>query len=196
MTITPPGPRFAVETTLDGTRVVIPARRNWFLVLFLGFWLCGWLLGEVTAATMLLSVFTSGSGEIPSVFLLVWLGGWTVGGGFALFMWLWNLMGKEVIALERGELTVTRRVGPIGFPKRYDLAHVRNARVGPAPIRRSRRRYPGSSASGFNAAIAFDYGARTFHFGTDLDEAEAHYLLDLLHPRLPRADKGYAAPPF
>ena len=69
---------------------------------------------------------------------------------------------------------------------------MRNARVAQHPPAHHAP-YSGSSASGINpshAAIAFDYGARTFHFGTDLDEAEAHYLLDSSTPRLPRADKA------
>ena len=192
MTVVPPGPRFKVETTLDGTRVVIPARRNWFLVLFIGFWLCGWLFGEVTVAATLLAGLTSGSGEFPSLFLVAWLGAWTVGGGFAFFMWLWNVMGREVITLERGELVTSRQVGPIGLPKRYDLSHVRNARVAAAPTRSARSPYRGFGWPGFggeHVAIAFDYGARTFHFGADLDEAEADYLLDLLDPWLPRAPR-------
>jgi len=109
--------------------------------------------------------------------------------------WLRQKAVSQAAQYLNGELTITRRVGPIGFPKRYDLSHVRNARVGPPPARTSRYRRSTWPGSGAHSAIAFDYGARTFHFGTDLDEAEAHYLLDLLHPRLPRADKGYAAPP-
>lgn len=99
MVVAPPGPRFNVETTLDGTRVTVPARRNWFLILFLA----------------------------------------------------------------RG----TRVSAP---PAQTDL--------------RRRRAWP---SAGGTITITFDYGARTFHFDTGLDEAEAHYLLDLLHPHLPRA---------
>jgi len=28
-----------------GLEIVIPAKRNWFITLFIGAWLCGWLVG-------------------------------------------------------------------------------------------------------------------------------------------------------
>ena len=192
MVVAPPGPRFRVETTLDGTRVVIPARRNLFVVAFLGVWLCGWAVGEVTAAGFLMSAFGSEGALIASPFLLFWLCGWTIGGAVVIGLLLWNLIGKEVVTLEHGVLTIAKQLGPVGLPKRYDLSHVRDARVAPPPVRSGRRQYRGTGWPGFGAVlsgIAFDYGARTFHFGADLDEAEAKYLLDLLHPRLPRASE-------
>ena len=190
MTIAPPGPRFTVETTLDGTQVIIPARRSWFLMAFMSLWLCGWVVGETMAVGFLREAFTSEGGLFASPFLLVWLLGWTFGGGVVISVLLWNLMGREVITFEHGVMTVARRIGPIGLPKRYDLSHVRDARVAPPPRRSSRRQYRGAGWPGFGpmlAGIAFDYGVRTFHFGADLDEAEAKYLLDVLHSRLPRA---------
>ena len=192
MTIAPPGPRFRVETTLDGTRVVVPARRSLFLVGFLSLWLCGWAVGEVTAAGFLMSAFGSEGALIASPFLLFWLCGWTIGGAVVIGLLLWNLIGKEVVTLEHGVLTIAKQLGPVGLPKRYDLSHARDARVAPLPVRSGRRHYRGTGWPGFGAVlsgIAFDYGARTFHFGADLDEAEAKYLLDLLHPRLPRASE-------
>lgn len=191
-TIPPPAPRFTVETTLDGTRVLIPARRNWVLVAFLSLWLCGWVAGETMAAGFLRETLSAEGALFASPFLLFWLLGWTVGGAVVISVLLWNLIGKEVVTLEHGVMTIAKRIGPLGLPKRYDLSHVRDARVAPPPVRSSRRHYRGSGWPGFGVAlagIAFDYGARTFHFGADLDEAEAKYLLDILHPRLPRASQ-------
>ena len=187
-TVAPPGPRFSVETTFDGTRVVIPAKRNLFVVAFMAVWLCGWAFGEVTVVGFLGELFASEGGLVAAPFLLFWLCGWTLGGAAVITFLLWNLIGREVITFEHGTMIVAKRIGPLGLPRRYDLAHVRDARVSPPSVtsRRGRRRGQNPFTGG---KIAFDYGARTFRFGTDLDEAEAKYLLDILHPRLPRASE-------
>ena len=182
MTIAPPAPRFTVETTLDGMRVVIPAKRNLFVVAFMVVWLCGWAVGEVTVTGFLRELFSSEGGLVAAPFLLFWLCAWTLGGAAVIGFMLWKLVGREVITFEHGVMTVAKRIGPFSLPKRYDLAHVRDARVSPPPV--TRRRGRNAFTGGM---IAFDYGARTFRFGADLDEAEAKYLLDVLHPRLPRA---------
>jgi hypothetical protein len=40
------GPRFTLEHTADGIRASVPSRKNWFVIIFLGIWLCGWFAGE------------------------------------------------------------------------------------------------------------------------------------------------------
>ena len=41
-----PLPRARITETPTGLLITIPANRNWFVVLFVGFWMCGWLFGE------------------------------------------------------------------------------------------------------------------------------------------------------
>ncbi|MCP9859925.1 MULTISPECIES: hypothetical protein [unclassified Cyanobium] len=62
---------------------------RFFVAAFLAFWLCGWLAGEVFAVSLLwklLSTFlTTGQGTLPAtLFLLVWVSFWSVGGAAAL----------------------------------------------------------------------------------------------------------------
>lgn len=90
--VTPPGNRATVSDDNEGLVVSVPARRRMLIVLFLGFWLCGWVMGEVTVIHQLV---TGETGD--EVFLIVWLCGWTVGGAFAITAWLWNVAGVERI---------------------------------------------------------------------------------------------------
>lgn len=72
MIIEPQAARFSSEVTPDGYRVVIPARRNWFVLLFLCAWLGGWVFGELGASGDLLR----GGDKTPMGFLSLWLVGW------------------------------------------------------------------------------------------------------------------------
>jgi hypothetical protein len=40
-------PRWTLTEESNRRRFVIPAKRSWFLILFLGFWLCGWAVGGI-----------------------------------------------------------------------------------------------------------------------------------------------------
>ena len=68
----------------EGLKVLIPAGRNIFALIFLGVWLFGWLIGEIAAIGRL--TFTRGIGM--DTFLLLWLALWTIGGGVAAYAWL------------------------------------------------------------------------------------------------------------
>jgi hypothetical protein len=172
--INPSASRVTVAGGPDGLGLLIPPKRNWFIILFMGFWLSVWGVCEIMIPTQFIK------GEIPGitvVFLLAWLGAWTVGGAFAIYLWLWNLMGRQIITIHGHTLTTRRDIGGYGFDKEYDLTQVRDLRV---------------SAKGFNALdfsasldflglggglIAFDYGAKTYRLGAGLDEAEAKFVV-------------------
>jgi hypothetical protein len=168
--INPSTSRVTVTDGPSGLGLLIPPKRNWFIILFMGFWLCLWAAGEIMVPIQFLK------GEIPGiteVFVLAWLGVWTVGGAFAIYLWLWNLMGRQIITMHGDTLTARRDMGGYGFSKEYDLTHVRDLRV-------SAR---GSNAWDYSASleflglggglVAFDYDAKTYRLGAGLDEAEA-----------------------
>jgi hypothetical protein len=162
-------------------RLRIPARRSWFVGLFLAAWLCGWLAGEVTA---LRGFFVPGPSARPpaGASLLVWVAAWTVGGAFVVYTWIWNAFGYEVIELDGCALILRRE--PIGLPpaKRYDVLQVRNLRVVPFDSSLWSRNSSGGMRGG---PLAFDYGAKTVRFGAGIDEAEARMILDSIRTRFP-----------
>ncbi|MBI3760199.1 MAG: hypothetical protein HY269_10680, partial [Deltaproteobacteria bacterium] len=48
-TVQVPAGRATMSESPDGLLITIPARKNWFIILFMAFWLVGWFFGEVTA---------------------------------------------------------------------------------------------------------------------------------------------------
>ena len=112
-----------IEESFNEIKIIIPTKANVFASIFLSFWLCGWAAGEVAAFFALLK------DSATSFFLIFWLGGWTVGGFFALRTLVWGLVGKEIITITQGELTIEKSRLLFEKPKTYDLNDAKNFRV-------------------------------------------------------------------
>jgi hypothetical protein len=181
MKVIPPGRRSAARDTAAGLEIVIPSKKNPLLLLFLAAWLVGWAFAEVTVIRELMTE----RAKEGTLFIAAWLLMWTVGGGFAIYTMSWSLVGKEILRVEPGALSVRRDVLGFGRTKEYDLDQVKNLRVA------SQAADPFGWGAGMRlwgmdgGTIAFDYGAKTFHFAAGVDEAEGRQILDELSSRHP-----------
>ena len=174
MRVVPPAAISTSSETVDGFQLVIPAKRNVFVLLFLLVWLVFWALGEATAFHQLTTSTN------VQWFLVFWMTAWTAGGLFAVTAWLWTAFGREIVTLGSGELRIRWEVLGVGRSKEFDLAQVRNLRVSAwTPVARS----AGIQSPGRGGRVAFDYGAKTFRFGASIDEAEALQIIDELRKR-------------
>ncbi len=194
--VEPAKPRYTVVDSFGQLTISIPSRKNWFMILFLSFWLIGWAVGEifvfwVAVVPALRGLPGEGGEETTSfpwflrLFLLAWLGGWTVGGVVAIRVWLWNLKGVEIVTLDGESLRVCRRSVGKGREKQYRLQDVSALRVSPATWDPwGMRQYEWWSRSA--GLLAFDYGASTVRFGYGLEEGEAKKLLAEIAQRFPK----------
>ena len=121
-----PTAKASVFDTPAGLVINIPSTKNFGLILFLGFWLCGWFFGEFSAIRQLATGKTAAG---ISLFMVVWLGGWTVGGAAAIYFWLWNIAGHEIVSLTPTSLTIRRDILGFGRSNEYDLPSVKNLRI-------------------------------------------------------------------
>jgi hypothetical protein len=186
-----PLPRSSVINNPSNIEIIIPIKRNIFVLLFLTAWLGGWGFGEISAIKELLSA-TSLSGK--DLFLVFWLCGWTIGGGFAIFVWLWQISGRERLIISPMSLKWSREIFQFGWPKEYEGAHVKNLRL----------RTGGSGIFGFSygaefwglggGPIAFDYGSKTVNVGSGLHEPEAKSLIQQIGNRFPQFVETSNAP--
>lgn len=183
---------WTMEETADGPRVVIPAPFIWPLSIFLGFWLCGWTAGEVSAARQLLEMANTAGGWqdlLPGGFLLFWLAAWTAVGIFTWGAFLFSIQGREVVSLNGHRLRIRlETLLGLGWSWNFPLAEMAPPRLmvppapdaGYAPAAGPRPRYSG---------ITISCGGRKWRLGLGLDESAARDLLYTLSSRfgLPRA---------
>ncbi len=189
--------RAKVEETLRDLTIEIPVKRNIFVFLFLSFWLCMWLFGELSVLVMLLgAVLHFSVGGLDSfgvlsfeyIFLSFWFVAWTFGGFFALKSWIWMFKGKEIIKINREELSIAKKYSIFSPDKSYDIKEIKNIQLNtsissfPFLGNLSNFSFPGMATTG---SLKFDYGFKTILFASGLDEAEAKYLLEKIN------DKGF-----
>jgi hypothetical protein len=99
-----PGRVSTIRDGPTGLEIVIPAKRSILVLLFLTAWLGAWFFGEKSAIEEILKGREGG----PESFLIFWLIGWTTGGAWAVFMWLWMALGREVVSLRPQALLLRR----------------------------------------------------------------------------------------
>lgn len=175
--------RAIVNNNVDTLEVIIPSKKNWFVICFTCIWLCAWALGELFGLSMLLGLF---SNPPFGLFMIVWLSGWTLGGSLALRGVIWGIAGKEIIAMGNGVLTIKKKNDIFSRAKTYNLNDVKSIRVLDATPEYSFWNR-GTNAFGLTKGgnIRFDYGMQTIKFAIELDEAEANYLVEQMNAKYP-----------
>ena len=173
--VAPSPPRARLREEVEALRIDIPLPRNWLLLLFVPVWLIGWAMGLISVGSGVVAALAQG--RMSGLFLIAWLVLWLAGGVFISYAWLLNLIGREVVRIDRSKLVLRSEIGGLGRSREFDLTHVRDLRATPAPFN------PRDFKSTFQfwgiggGSIAFDYGAKTERFGAGLDEAKAKQLV-------------------
>ena len=178
--IQPADSRITITDTAQELHIVMPCRRSWLVICLLGFWICGWAVAEVMVAIQFLNGDAPPEGEF---FMLAWFGVWTVGGVLAIYAWLWQVFGKEIVTMRGQTFKIRHGIGRFGFDKEYDLLRMRNLRVRPVgfnPLEFSSILQLWGIGGG---VISFDYDAKSNRFGAGLDEAEAKQTMAVLKNR-------------
>lgn len=154
-----------------------PGPARFAVAAFLTFWLCGWAVGWVAAATAVVR-----DGE---PFLVFWLGGWTVGGGFALWA-LWAMLRPARPESVRLETEVLRYdPGRVPFNPWQRTGWWWGHSVSPKPtpaatVARSDIRGFVLERVGERQRLCFDRGADRLEIGAALREPEREWLFAVL----------------
>ena len=184
--------RSTILDNISDIQIIIPAKKNWFVIIFLGAWLCAWCGGEIGVLSFVIKgvVFRHQPGVL---FILVWLVAWSVGGVFAFRFFLWSIKGKEIITVGQGTLMIDKRAALFFKPKTYDLNEVRSIRIQEdnSFYGSSGRRYGSYNALNAGGTIRFDYGLQTVKFAAGIDEAEAKYIIQQLKDRRLLTEKNW-----
>jgi len=163
--------------------IVIPSRKHWFQIPFFAIWLVFWFGAWVSVGSMVISrPFEAGG------FMLIWLTGWTVGGFYAASTLFWMLFGQDHVEITHDTFHVRRQIAGLGHTKSFDLMTVSDLRVVQYPAPRSfwsNNRNNVSTVWKLDGPITFDYGAKTYHFGDGVDEAEAKQIVSRIQEHFP-----------
>lgn len=180
MAVKPSKPRSKLIDDGINLKIVIPTKKNYFLIIFLIVWLGGWFLGERFAIN---EVFYSETANKSINFVSLWLFFWTIGGILAIFTWLWNVFGYEIITITSTSIFRRYELFKFGRTKEFSASHITHLRLSPAPASSffSNR---GIQGWGFlPGQISFDYGAKTYRFAGSVDESEARQILEKIQRR-------------
>lgn len=161
--------RATIKPRPGGLQITIPAKKNWSVLIFMSLWLCMWTGAEADVGGK--AVFGH-----PSPFELIWLCAWTIGGMWALYGFLWQLIGREEILATPLELSHRYRV-LVWFGKRdYAWKSIVDLRYSAACAEKP-----------YSGNLVFDYGAETHRFGVQVDEAEGKQILEALKSAGPQS---------
>lgn len=164
--------------------IAVPSQKSWLIIIFIGAWLVMWSFGII--AICLEKAFSNSNDSPPGIVLLLMLCFCAAIMIIPLRIFLWSVMGKEIISVEQGAITLDKKHLLFYKAKSYDLNEARNFRVQednsimltPFGIRPSSLMKIGNSG-----IIKFDYGLQTLRFADGIDEAEANYLLQKLRDK-------------
>ncbi len=176
MKVDVPKRRASFENVIEGTRYRIPGKRSIATICFLPLGQTAWGYAEVKTVTEILD-----NEKELTLLLAVWLTLWTIGGLAALYSWLAQILGEEIVTLTPSALAIKRAVFGFEPTREFDLTKVRNLRVSREPSESGARKKSTSVFAG--GTIAFDYGAKTFRFGSGVDHAEAAMIVSELTSR-------------
>lgn len=188
MRVEPAKPRFLISRSGTALTVSVPARRNWFVLIFLTAWLGGWTVGGAAAVGQLLRPDPGPD----RAFMLFWLIGWLCGEIYAIAIVVWQLAGREELAFVGSSLRHRVAAAGLGRSREFDGAEIKDLRAAPQlsnPWMDQTRWMPPVFGAG-HGAIAFDYGAKTYRIGAALDEAEARLILVEVYKQFPRMIEG------
>ena len=189
--------RYTIEDLGDSLKITIPSSKHWLQVFFFCAMFVPWIIVGIGGGAMLgilLMPPTSGTAShaqntanfwgtaFIALFLLAFLSVWLMTGAIQLYTILWCLAGREVIHITYKFIRSCRQVFGLGRPQEYLIDNLSDLRI--SPIKNSRWNI--ESLWRTDGSIAFDYGAETCHFGSELTEADATRIVDTIKQQFPQ----------
>ena len=178
----------------DGFRRVLPFRRSWLAIGILAAMDTAFIIPAVL--TFQQAVTQWGKSDslfdlVIAVFLSAWLLGWSIAPLLMTTILIVLLFGREVIKAHPGRVDLFIGLPFLGFTAQYDVARMRNLRS-EQPKSESGKKSPKSWRG---SHLAFDYGANTVGFGSDISSGEAGELRSQIEMAAGRTIRSGAALP-
>jgi len=168
------------KESYNGFEIIIPSKRNWFLVIGFSLFILIWFVVEAFVLMSFILYSTNNS------FPFIWICGWTAAGIFAIRMWLWHAMGKTSISIQNDQLTLWRQHDIFSKSKQFELGKIQNLHIQNRDIERSAYFVrPNYLFSDETKTIAFEYENRTIRAVDWLTSTDANWVMSRLQPKIP-----------
>ncbi len=138
-----------------------------------------WVYGEI----VIIGRLFSNEEQNPDAFIVIFACGWTLSGMLAMFVWLWNNKGRELIRINDDELKRSREYVWFSRSKIYQTAYISKLRISDlSPT--SLEMGGGMEFWGLTGgSICFDYKSSLGKIGLGIDEAEAGRIIEVIKAR-------------
>jgi len=140
--------------------------------------LIAWLGGWTMGEVSAIGHLFYSDNRAGNTFMTFWLVGWTVGGVWAMLTLLWFISGKEIIIVDSGVLELGKQIFGLGRIKQYAISNIKLMVISPAP-NKDKWGNDGTRSLIKPGLIEFDYGMKTIKFGSEFDTAEARMLIEI-----------------
>lgn len=158
---------------------IIPSIKNYPAIFVMGVWLAFWAYSEAVVAITVFQPNPNPNNHNLGSFLFFW----TIGGGYILQRFLWQLFGKENVEVGCDSIKLQSSLFGFGRTKNYLATHIKNLRVAYLPIDYLSRSHWWGFVDG---NIAFEYDSKTIYFGSGTNEIKANQIFEEIISRFPQ----------
>jgi len=178
-------PRHTVDLTGSTLTITVPVKKRWFPIFWISLWLLMWTFMAFITLVFLVSILyaqLSPDGRASNIWVigLFFIPFIAVLVGMGYFGWgrfFWNIAGRETIEITSQYLTITGHLWNWKRSHSFHLDQVKNFLVAPEVGWTPFSFFSARSSLFFSPRISFDYGAKAFYFGRELDDAEARQII-------------------
>ena len=151
----------------DGYRRTWPFRRSWVAIAILALMDIAFLIPAILTFREVVGEwgsFDSLFDLVGALFMSAWLLGWVMAPLIMTAILLVMLFGREALKVRSGTVELFLGFPFVGLMVIYDVSKMRNLRI-EQPLKKSGKSWRGTH-------FAFDYGANTVSFGSDINSDE------------------------
>lgn len=161
--------KFGLDTPGEGEtfRRVLPFRRSWVAIALLAAFDAAFIVPAVITFRQAISEwsnFDSLFDLVAAIFLSAWIIGWMIAPLVLTAILLLLISGRETLKAGPGKVEIFLGIPFVGVTSRYDVSKMRNLRF-EQPPKKSGKAWRGPH-------VAFDYGANTIAFGSNIRSDE------------------------
>jgi hypothetical protein len=184
MPVKPPAPRHTISDLGDHLAVHIPSLKYWPVLLVSSMWFVMWLAMAIGSVVGVFTTKITGPSDV--LFAVIWLGIVFGIGMPIVYGFCWQIIGYEEILVSRQAIKIGQVALGLRTQKEYSADYIKDLRSSSADSDFMGRTFVFPFTKNRSGAVAFDYGAKTFKFGSGVEEAEGKQIIAEIQNKFPQ----------